>query len=240
MRFTRRPTRRTGTIRRVAVALSLGGVAIGLVVALVSTSRAVQSAEDSSTRIARALDERVRLTQELERASLKLVERQQETIAALEEEVRLIQPKRRRECTDLLPKQRREGVAILQVAHVPESRGDDTENFAKMQVTRLRTLLAARGAGVWGRHLSQYSGRGREPVRRVVFNNVEPQQARMLCDWLRCEGWTGGCALIDERGETRPPEAAPPEEFAPSVDLYELWKVSALPPVGWPPVKIPG
>lgn len=68
---------------------------------------------------------------------------------------------------------------------------------------------------------------------RVVFNNISPTAGAEMCAWLRCEKWTGGCAFIDEKGQTHPAEAPKlptpegellPTEYEPSEDLYALWK----------------
>ena len=120
------------------------------------------------------------------------------------------------------------GVGILQVAGVPANRGDDTVRFAANQITRLRTLFAADSIPSWSEHLSQYLGRGAQPVRRVVFNDIDPTAGAELCAWLRCQKWTGGCGFIDERGEMTPPSGSP--EYAPTEDLYQQWKVSSAEP----------
>lgn len=220
--------------------IKFAGVAAALLFgALVIAELHGQGAESDVTSLAGALSEQKRTMQQIEQTSSKHFASQVallDRIARAEKALDAL-PSATADCSELVPPYEY-GAGILQVASVVESRGDDTERFAATQVTRLRTLLKARSVPKWPHHVSHYLGRGQQPTWRVVFNNVSPGAGRAICAWLRCEKWTGGCAFIDEKGETHP-EIAPkyetptgevvPSEYPPTEDLYENWKVASAP-----------
>lgn len=201
-------------------------VAAGTLSALIvhSLSEQARAADRRSQKIADALETRAGLIEEWSARTTALTEKQ----TAAMDEISMLSGAVSDEGHRCEKPEYSYGVGILQVAHVPASRGDDTEKFAAAQVVRLKTLLHKHSVSDWPRFLDHYLGRGAEPIRRVVFHNIDPKAGAHMCAWLRCQRWTGGCAFINERGETQVEED--PEAFEPSGDLYESWRVSMLDP----------
>jgi hypothetical protein len=188
--------------------------------------------DDAATReleeLERRFDRRTELVASWKSAAAKLHEDQ---VAALAQLSSLeSQPQEVPRCDDLKPSYEL-GLGVLQVASVREDRGDDVERFARFQVKRLNAVLARRGLSQWMPHLSQYPGLGKVAIRRVVFNNIAPDSGAAMCNWLKCEQWSGGCAFIDDKGQEQVHVAAPQDTapfFEPSVDLYQNWHLSML------------
>lgn len=106
------------------------------------------------------------------------------------------------------------GVGILQIAHTSCVRNAKSGlQRMKAQNQRMGDLLNRAGERKWLGVLSSYVGQGKIPICRLVFNNVKPAAGDKMCDWLRCQRWTGGCAFIDESGEdVKSPTSFPPSE----------------------------
>jgi hypothetical protein len=94
----------------------------------------------------------------------------------------------------------------LQIAHANVGRraAREAEEHAVNQEKLMRARLYELRARDWVRTLDHYAGMGKEAVFRVVFHNVSRPAGEVMCSWLRhCENWSGGCAFIDEKGETK-------------------------------------
>ncbi len=179
--------------------------------------------------IVQLLDEQTELASRWSEKTASLHAKQEDALNAIWEQESFQHDKVQLTCEDLLPKHRI-GVGILQVASVSEEREKAAE-FGDFQVKRLRNLLSDRGVLQWSQHLSHYAGQGKEPVRRVIFNNVAPQAGADMCAWLRCERWTGSCAFIDEKGQEEldnPPPHTEPKFYEQAEDLYKNWRLAAL------------
>lgn len=211
----------------------IGGSALlllGLAVAAgLTLARDAKAATKKQAVIVRLLDEQTQLASRWSEKTAKLHAKQVIALDAIREQEPLHENEVQLTCEDLLPKHRI-GVGILQVASVSEER-DKAAEFGDFQVKRLKNLLSDRGVLQWSQHLSHYAGQGKEPVRRVIFNNVAPQAGADMCAWLRCERWTGGCAFIDEEGQEEldnPPPHTEPKFYEQAEDLYMNWHLAAL------------
>jgi hypothetical protein len=174
-----------------------------------------------SKELVRALDRRAALARELAAKSSELAAVQSATakrIDDLEDQVSTVVG-----CDELRPAFKR-GVGLLQVAFVRSTRGsaEDMKEFGTFQMRRLRGVLNQHGVSEWSRTLKQYSGADKlGSIHRVVFWDVDPAAGAEMCEWLRCEKWTGGCGFIDDKGVTHTQEV--PEEFEPTEDLFGLF-----------------
>lgn len=189
-----------------------------------SLGKAQESMRSSTATLEHSLNRRAELTAAVAQKSTELAEREARLLGQLSEiQGRIDNPQ---SCDLLKPDKPEYGVGILQIASMPVSAGKDNEVFANTQVGRMQTLLRARGLVDWSHRVSQYLGRGKEFVRRVVFNNVSPASAAQMCAWLRCEGWTGGCGLVDDRGAMHIEEHPERHEYLQSDDFIENWRIS--------------
>jgi len=203
---------------------AIGGVLVLAIVVMLSMSKLSHAADGHAATIASVTSKRDQSLANLATEYGKLAENQG---AVLDRAVRARATIAKTGCEAGPPKYDF-GVGILQVTSVPANRGDDTEKFATNQMMRLHTLLAHKSVSGWSIHLTHYLGRADKPIWRVAFKDVDPAVGAEMCTWLRCQNWTGGCAFIDEKGETHVEKN--PAEFIPSEDLYQQWKVSSTEP----------
>jgi hypothetical protein len=217
----------------VAAALVLGIPTWSLIKSL---ARREALAREHSADLAKRLAARAKLFEQFTTKSSALQEQQVVALASVAASRRRLVAAAGPGCENKSPRYQL-GVGILQVASVPANRGADTTQFAVTQQARLFMLLKARNVPTWGSHLSHYVGKANESIYRVVFNNIAPDAGAQMCRWLKCEKWTGGCAFIDEKGETQVPKTPASDnrklfdlspEYAPTEDLYEAWRVSRL------------
>ena len=215
------PSRKRSLVRSGAIVV--GAIAIGAPAILLAKSLAKEraAARDRSADISAALDRRAELVRQLAAKNYELHTQQLAAIAKIDALHSRLEA--RDTCDDLLPTFR-QGVGILQVGSVRETRGskEDIGEFGTYQVNLVRQLLWLRGVREWSPHLGHYSGADKiGSIRRIVFREVDPGAGRAMCAWLRCEKWTGGCGFVDEKGSTDTPDE--PQQFQPTEDLYGLF-----------------